>query len=95
MGVITIDLSFARSPLFVRQTLASAFGIPLGQEFTWNSLTTLVCETTRMSVPDRLSVVGISQLGVALPDEEKSLRELLRALQAQLPDLRILITLHD
>lgn len=95
MKSVTLDFSFAKSPLFVRQTVASAFGIPLGQEFTWAVLASLTCEATRLSAPDQLVIVGISQLEVALPDEAKSLREFLGVLRANLPNLKVLFSLHS
>ncbi len=95
MGSITLDFSFAKSPLFVRQTVASAFGIPLEREFAWDSLTTQICASSGASQPDRLSIVGLSHLGVALPSEAKSFGEFLCILQAKLPSLKVLVTLHD
>jgi hypothetical protein len=95
MNAITLNLSFAKNALFVRQTLASAFGIPLDREFTWDALNLLICDAARARNVIQISVEGLSQLGVALPDEAKSFRELLGLLRAQLPHLKVLITLHD
>jgi hypothetical protein len=95
MNPITLDFSFAKNALFVRQTLASAFGIPFDREFTWDALNPLICDAARARNLTQISVQGISQLGVALPEEAKSFRELLGVLRAQLPHLKVLFTLHD
>ena len=92
--VVIVDLSSAKTALCVRQILASGFGIPLGREFTWDSLTTQICEATLASAPKRLLVRGLPKLQTTHP-EAKSLTELLRVLQSWLPRLTVLFTLHD
>lgn len=92
---VFVDLSTAKTALFVRQTLASAFSIPLMQEFTWDLLTNQICEAARDSELKRISFRGLSQLQTSLPDEAKALTEFLRALQFRLPRLTVLVTLHD
>lgn len=95
MSAITLDVGAAGNALAVRQTVVSAFGIPLDREFTWRSLAALVGEAVHVSEPTRISVDGLSRLGVALPDEAASLRELLRVLRGRFPGLNVLVTLHD
>jgi hypothetical protein len=92
---VAVDLTYAKTPLFVRQTLASAFGVPLGQEFTWDSLRELICDAARASRPERMTVSGLSNLAVSLPDEAAQFKGLLRDLKIWLPRLDIRVVLHD
>ncbi len=91
---LTLDFECGRTPLFVRQTLAVAFGIPLGQEFTWTSLTNLVLEAVRASPPRRVSVLGLVYLGSVLPEEAAMVRGLLRDLGKLRPEMTISIALN-
>lgn len=91
----TIDLTYAKTPLFVRQTIAVTFGIPLDQEFTWRILRERICDPANSSVPRRLLVRGFSSLAVALPEEASMLGGVLKALCALRPDVEIQFVLHD
>jgi hypothetical protein len=91
---LTLDFECGRTPLFVRQTVAVAFGIPLGQEFTWNSLTRLVLEAAKASPPRRISVLGLMHLGVVLPEEAEMVSSLVRKLGEQHPDVAISVALN-
>jgi hypothetical protein len=95
MHPINLDFTFAKNALFVRQTVAVAFGIPLGEEFTWRSLSALVCEAAKASPPAQVKVLGLSALSTLLPTEARSLKELLGILQGQHPGLEVFIVLHD
>jgi len=91
---LTLDFEYGRTPLFVRQTVAVTFGIPLGQEFTWDSLTILVCNAVRASPPRSISVLSLPYLGVVMPDEAEGVSFLLRALREMHPTLDISIALN-
>lgn len=91
---LKLDFECGRTPLFVRQTVAVAFGIPLGQEFTWNSLTALVREAVHASPPPRISVLGLTEIGVTLPNEAKMVSALLRALKEDHPEVDISVALN-
>ena len=92
---IVVDLTNIRTPLGVRQTVAKAFGVPLGQEFTWDLLGALVCDAVRAAEPNRMTVSGLPKLGANLPEEAMMLRRLLRDLTSWLPHLDIRVVLHD
>nr|WP_297353855.1 hypothetical protein [uncultured Caldimonas sp.] len=91
---LTLDFEYGRTPLFVRQTVAVAFGIPLGQEFTWDSLTTLVREAVHASTPRRISVLGLVEIGVTLPEEARMIEILLRTLREDHPEIDISVALN-
>lgn len=91
---VTLDFEYGRTPLFVRQTVAVAFGIPLGQEFTWDTLTKLVLENVKSSPPRQVSVLGLMHIGVALPEEYEMVSSLLRKLTEQHPDMDISVALN-
>lgn len=91
---VTLDFEYGRTALFVRQTVAVAFGIPLGQEFTWDTLKNLVLEAARASPPYRVSVLGFMYIGVALPEEYKMVSDLLGKLKEQHPELDISVALN-
>ena len=91
----TIDFTYARTPLFVRQTIAVTFGIPIDQEFTWRILRERICDPGNSSVPKRLLVRGFSSLAVALPEEASMLRTVLKDLCTLRPDVEIQFVLHD
>ena len=90
---LTLDFECGRTPLFVRQTVATTFGIPLGQEFAWDTLTELVRAAVRESPPHSISVLGLSPVGVVMP-EASCLGVLLRELETEHPDIRISVTLN-
>ncbi|MCW7537672.1 hypothetical protein OOT46_07380 [Aquabacterium sp. A7-Y] len=92
--VLTLDFECGRTPLFVRQTVAVAFGIPLGQEFTWDSLISLACDAVRASPPRRISVLSLVYLGVVMPDEAEGVSRLLQALRRMHPALDISVALN-
>jgi hypothetical protein len=91
---LMLDFEGVRTPLFVRQTIAVAFGIPLGQEFTWNSLTELVCIAAVASPPRRISVLGLAYLGVVLPEEADMVGSMLRRLRKERPSMAISVALN-
>ena len=56
--IVELDFTYAKNALFVRQTVAAAFGVPLGQEFTWDSLSTLACDAASETKPNRMTDTG-------------------------------------
>jgi len=76
----TIDLTYAKNALFVRQTVAVAFGIPIDQELTWGFLQDRLCTSGGPEIPERILVRGLSLASIQLEEECQMLRNLLRAL---------------
>lgn len=93
--MIVVDLTNVRTPLGARQTVAAAFGVPLGQEFTWDLLRPLVRDAVHTAAPNHMRVCGLPKLGVVLPEEATMFRSFLRDLRSWLPSLDIRIVLHD
>lgn len=87
--ILTIDLTYARSPLFVRQTVAHAFGIPVNQEFTWELLRDLICNLDASVLPKEITFEGWSSLCLAVFDEAERLSGLVRALRQRHPDIKV------
>ena len=91
---MVIDLTWARNALFVRQTIAKSFGIPLDREFTWDSLQTLICFSGNPKIPAKIAVFGLAGLGVSLPRETEKFSAFLRALKMARPDVDVRVRLH-
>ena len=91
---VRLDFEYGRTPLFVRQTVAVAFGIPLGQELTWASLTALVRASVKASRPHRISVLGLVEISVTLPEEADMVGRLLKVLREDHPDMEISVALN-
>jgi hypothetical protein len=91
----TIDFTYAKTPLFVRQTFAKLLGIPLTQEFTWAFLRAHACDPTNARLPKRLLVRGLSSLSVALPEEATMLRSVIKELGQVRPEVEILIIINE
>lgn len=89
----TIDFSYRRSPLAVRQTLAVAFCIPLDRELTWDYLRMCICDPSNIELPTKIVLRGLA--GMRLPDEERELSALFRALQVVRPDIRVSVVLLE
>lgn len=78
----------------MRQTVAKAFGIPLGQEFDWDSLTELACEAVSAGLPCRITVLSLVYLGVVMPEEAEMVGRLLRQLRERYPEIGISVALN-
>jgi len=89
----TIDLTYARNALFVRQSVAVAFGIPVDRELTSEYLQDRLCNAHDLEIPKRVLIRGLPSASSALGDESRMLRQLLRALQAAY-GIEIDIVLH-
>lgn len=90
----TIDLRYAKNALFVRQSVAVAFGIPLDRELTWDFLQHSLCYSSDLDVPDSVLIRGMpSSLG-ELEDESRMLRTFLKVLAA-LRGVQVRFALHD
>ncbi len=87
-GVVTLDISFAKNALFVRQTIAVAFGIPLDQEFTWPILYEKVRSSAGLAEAREIHVNGPY---TRIPDEERLFSHFLHEIGAIRPDIRIMI----
>lgn len=91
---ISIDLTYGKNALFVRQTVAVAFGVPLGQEFTWDVLGDIICRRKTIDLPGRVSVEGLSSLAVQVPSEARMFRNFLTRLRSEHPSIEVMIQLH-
>lgn len=91
---VSIDLTYGKNALFVRQTVAIAFGVPLGQEFTWDMLGNLICARKSIDLPGRISVLGLSSFAVHVPDEARSFQKFLDRLCAEHPGIDVVIRIH-
>jgi hypothetical protein len=92
---VTIDLTYAKNPLFVRQTIAVALDIPIDRELTWDILRNWICDPDNRAMPRHLLFIGLPKLAVTLPHEERMLGGVLRKLQTLRPDVQILVVNHD
>ena len=90
-GNLRIDLTYARSPLYVRQTVAQAFGIPLGREFTWHILRDLICGLPASALPASVTFAGWSQMSMIIRDESENLSAFLSELKRVHPDIKVWI----
>lgn len=88
---VLIDLTYGKNALFVRQTTAAAFGIPLGWEFTWADLGDTICSHAVEALPSQVIVDGLSSLSLRVPSEARAFNEFLRRLAAAHPSVRIRI----
>ncbi len=91
---LTIDLTYATSPLFVRQTMALAFGFPIDQEIQWRDLGEHIRKTDR-DLPNVLVFKGRCSLALKFREEEFMLRHFLRELSAAHPHVKIMVVIHD
>ena len=91
---VRIDFSYAKNALFVRQTVAVAFGIPLDQEFTWGVLSDLICGRESIDLPEQMTVEGLSSLSVQVPGEAINFKAFLKHLGSAHPDIDIRIRIH-
>jgi len=86
---ITLDFTYARSPLFVRQTVAVAFGLFPRGDLTWHDLTAHIHTLERSALPREIYVRGHASVSIALPEEKQSLGELFDVLSSRSPEIRI------
>jgi hypothetical protein len=89
-----IDLTYAKSPLSVRQTVAVSLGIPIDREFTWGILLDLASNSTNITLPKLLLVRGLPNLAIILPDEARMFQSFLRDIKVLYPDIMIQIVIH-
>ncbi|ATQ77143.1 hypothetical protein CR152_23460 [Massilia violaceinigra] len=92
---LRIDLTYARSPLFVRQTVARAFGIPINQEFTWELLRDLICNLDASALPKEIVFSGWSNMEITIREEAERLSGFLQVLQKRHPDIKVSIIILD
>lgn len=80
--------------MFVRQTVAVAFGIPLDRELTWDYLRMRICDPGNTEVPKRLLLVGLPRLSTMLQEEQRMFSAVLKELRTLRPDIEIMAVLH-
>jgi hypothetical protein len=93
-ALVRIDLSHAKNALFVRQTVAKAFGIPLDREFTWDILTRLICRPENSDLPEKVYVESCSSMSIRVPHEAKMLKKFFDSLREARPDIQITVRLR-
>ena len=91
---VTIDLTYAKNALFVRQSVAVAFAVPIDREITWIFLQDLLCNSSEFAVPARVLVCGLPSASGTIGDEIRMFRTFLRAL-ATTRSIEVQIVLHD
>lgn len=89
----TIDLTYAKNALFVRQSVALAFGIPIDRELTWDFIQDRICNSHGFEMPGRVLIRGLPSPSSALGDESRMLRNLLRLLETA-HGVEVRIVLH-
>lgn len=89
-----LDFTCAKNALFVRQTVAVAFGVPLDRELTWEYLRERICDPGNAEVPKRLLLTGLPALSTMLPEENRMLSAVLKELRSLRPDIEIKVVLH-
>ena len=89
-----LDFTHAKNALFVRQTVAVAFGIPLDRELTWDYLRKRICDPGHTEVPERLLLIGLPRLSTMLPEEKRMFSAVLKELRTLRPDIEIMVELH-
>ena len=90
----TIDLTCAKNALFVRQSVAVAFGVPLDRELTWDFLQDRLCSSADVAMPDCVLIRGMPSTAGELGEETRMLHRFLRALEAA-RGVKVRIALHD
>lgn len=93
---VTIDITYAKNALFVRQSVAVAFGVPIDREITWVFLQDLLCNSSEFALAARVLVSGLPSASGAIGDEDeiRMPRTFLRAL-ATTRSIEVQIVLHD
>lgn len=92
---LRIDLTYARSALYVRQTIAQAFGIPLGREFTWHILRDLICGLPASALPISITFAGWARMSMVIREESENLSAFLSELKRVHPDIKVWIIILD
>ncbi|WP_073213328.1 hypothetical protein [Massilia sp. CF038] len=91
---ITIDLSYAKNALFIRQSVAVAFGVPIDRELTWDFLRDRIGSTDTHAMPNDVTVRGLPNLSGALGEESQMFLGLLRTLGA-VHGTKVMFVIHD
>lgn len=92
---LRIDLTYARSALYVRQTIAQAFGIPLGREFTWHMLRDLICGQPASALPRSITFAGRIRMSMVIREEAENLSAFLSELKRVHPHIEVWTIIHD
>lgn len=90
----TIDLTYAKNALFIRQSVAVVFGVPLDRELTWDFLQDSLCSSTEVEMPNCVLIRGMPSTNGELGDESQMLYGFLRALEAA-RGVEVRFALHD
>ena len=90
----SIDLTYAKNALFVRQSVAIAFGIPIDRELTWDFLHDRLQNSRDLNMPEHLLVRGLPAASLAVGSECRMLQNLLRMLGTT-HGVQVRIVLHD
>lgn len=79
---ITIDLTYAKNALFIRQSVAVAFGIPIDGELTWDFLRDRIGGADTHAMPADVTVRGLPNVSGTLGEESQMFLGVLRTLEA-------------
>ncbi len=91
---VTIDLSYAKNALFIRQSVAVAFGVPIDRELTWGFLKDAICAIDHLAIPKQVTVCGLPSDSGMLGEESRMLMGLLRTIR-EIHNIKIWIVIND
>ena len=91
---VRLDLANAKTPLYVRQALALFLGLQIDREFTWEFFDECISNHSGLTLPKNIVVWGLIRLSMVMPEEEHKLRDWLRKLQLQHPEVVVQFVLH-
>lgn len=91
---VTIDLTYAKNALFIRQSVAVAFGISIDREFTWEFFRDRLSASPALAILENILCRGLPRASLVEPDECLRLQDLLRLLK-KTRGIQVWIELHD
>jgi RNAse (barnase) inhibitor barstar len=86
---ITIDVGAARSKQSLHEMFAAVLGFPEYYGMNWDAFWDCVRDAEQSSMPPHLVLKGISELERRLPDDARKLRDIVRDLSKERPDLKV------
>ena len=90
---ITIDVGFASSKQSLHEMFAAVLGFPGYYGMNWDAFWDCVRDSEQSSMPRHLVLKGMSHLEQNLPDDARKLRDIVRDLRQERPDVSV--SLHE
>lgn len=91
---LRLDFTYAKNALFVRQTIATGFGLALDREFNWQLLLDLICGQENPPIPASITIAGYAQMSQNIREEAQMLQIFLKKLKEKYPELTVFFVLH-